>query len=309
MLRFDDEVAVITGAGRGLGAAYAKMLAGRGCRVVVNDLREAHGGAPDDPALSVVSGILAAGGSAVADNSSVVTAPQEIIDHAVDAFGRVDLVINNAGILARNPFTAVTPEQLADALAVHVQAALAVTQAAWPRLTEAPAGRVLFTSSGGVFGIPGSIAYSVAKSAIIGLTKTLTLEAGVGGPRVNAVMPAARTRMSTGTPGTDTEQLMAQFFDPAHVAAFVAWLMHADTGISGEIFSVGGGRAARVFLAESAGVVADSGQPESWADAAEALLRPDPYMVPASAFDELRETMSRLGPAAEKAFQQAFTAG
>jgi NAD(P)-dependent dehydrogenase (short-subunit alcohol dehydrogenase family) len=304
-LRFDDEVAIVTGAGRGIGASYARMLAQRGARVLVNDLGAGRHGEPseDRPALDMAAEIVAAGGAAVADSHNVITEADAIVEHAMDEFGRVDIVINNAGNLGRNPFGQVPLEQLDLVLGTHVRGSFAVTQAAWPHLGASGRGRVLFTSSQASFGAPGSICYSIAKSALIGFTNTLAAEGAPLGVRTNAIMPAAWTRLTSDTPQADISSFIESFFDADYVGAFVVWLVHADTPLNGQVFCVGGGRAGKVFLAEVPGVNTGSLVPEGWAGRSEELETVRQYERPASMVDELSFQAASLGGQAAEAWK------
>jgi hypothetical protein len=143
---------------------------------------------------------------------------------------------------------------------------------------------------------------------MVGLTKTLALEGRDDGIRVNAVLPSARTRMSAGTPGGSTVELMDRFFSVTHVASFVAWLLHASTKVTGEMFSVGGNRASRVFLGEAEGITCPSGTPEEWLDREGALLSVESFAVPAATFEHLRYMTTQLGLEARAAFERAFPA-
>ncbi|MGR6998283.1 SDR family NAD(P)-dependent oxidoreductase [Yinghuangia aomiensis] len=199
-LRFDGRVAVVTGAGRGLGRAYAHLLAARGASVVVNDLGVTTQGAPshEDRAGTVAAEITAAGGDAVPNRDTVATPEggQALIGTALDAYGRIDILVNNAGPQGGGLFDTVTDEQIDTPLRPHLHGAFHVTRPAWRAMCEQGYGRVVMTSSQAVLGIPGSGPYSAAKGGIVGLTNTLALEGARHGIRVNAVLPTA------GTPAT-----------------------------------------------------------------------------------------------------------
>jgi NAD(P)-dependent dehydrogenase (short-subunit alcohol dehydrogenase family) len=304
-LRFDDEVAIVTGGGRGIGARYARMLADRGAKVVVNDLGAGRHGedSPDRPADQVVAEIRAAGGEAVADDHDVRLDGPAVVERAVAEYGRVDIVLNNAGNLGRNPFGQVPLEQLDLVLGVHVRGSFAVTQAAWPHLVASGRGRVLFTSSQASFGAPGSICYSIAKSALIGFTNTLALEGASHGVRTNAIMPAAWTRLTSDTPQADISSLIEGFFDADYVAAFVVWLNHRATDLNGQVFCVGGGRSGKVFLAEVPGVTTGALAPEGWVGHAEELVTVRDYERPGSMVDELGFQAASLGGPVADAWQ------
>ncbi|MEV0346391.1 SDR family oxidoreductase [Nonomuraea sp. NPDC050680] len=283
MLRFDDRVAIITGAGHGLGRSHALLLAERGAQVVVNDLGGALDGtgASAGPAADVVELITKNGGQAIANADNVATpeGARAIVQAAVDAFGKIDIVVNNAGILRDRSFGKMAVEDFDSVLAVHVRGSYLVSQAAYPYMKEAGYGRVVNTSSpAGLFGNFGQANYSTAKMGLIGLTKTLGIEGARNGIKANAIAPIAWTRM--------TESLLpAEFeakFTPERVSALVAYLVHESCDPSGEVFSVGGGRVARVFVAEGPGWKSDELTPESLADNWAAVMAEQPYVLSAA---------------------------
>ena len=252
-LRFDHAVAVVTGAGGGLGRQHALELGRRGASVVVNDLGpDAAGGtAAGTPAERVAAEIRAGGGTAIASHASVATAAggQSIIDAAVAEFGRIDILVNNAGILRPQPFGELDFDVLADVLAVHLQGAFHVTRPAYQHMVAQGGGAVVNTTSGAVFGVAGQANYASAKGGIIGLTRVLAAEGAAHGVRANAVLPIAATPMTDGFfPGS-----LDTLLDSAFVAQLVSWLAHPDCAATGEFFSVGGGHIGRVFLGETAG--------------------------------------------------------
>ncbi|MFI7443742.1 SDR family oxidoreductase [Nonomuraea indica] len=283
MLRFDDRVAIITGAGHGLGRAHALLLAERGAKVVVNDLGGALDGtgASAGPAAEVVELITKNGGQAIANADNVAT-PEgagAIVQAALDAFGRVDIVVNNAGILRDRSFGKMTVEEFDAVLAVHVRGSYLVSRAAYPHMKEAGYGRLVNTSSpAGLFGNFGQANYSTAKMGLVGLTKTLGIEGARNGIKANAIAPVAWTRM--------TESLLpAEFearFTPERVSALVAYLVHESCEASGEVFSVGGGRVARVFVAEGPGWRSDEPTPEDISDNWAAIMAEQPYVLTAA---------------------------
>jgi NAD(P)-dependent dehydrogenase (short-subunit alcohol dehydrogenase family) len=266
--RFDGRVAIVTGAGRGLGRAYAQLLAERGASVVVNDLGGSMEGDGEDagPAAAVVAEIAAAGGTAVADTSDVAApeGAQALVDAAVGQFGRIDIVVNNAGIIRWAGFPEADADNLERHLAVHVGGSFNVTRAAWSHFVEHGYGRVVMTTSAGSFGLPNNVGYATAKAAVIGMTRSLTLAGDEHGIKINLVAPAAMTRMG-GEPedGADSPaaKATATLMAPGRVAPMVAFLAHEDCPVSGETYVAGGGRFARLFLASTVGHVDDAPEP------------------------------------------------
>jgi NAD(P)-dependent dehydrogenase (short-subunit alcohol dehydrogenase family) len=251
-LRFDGRVAVVTGAGRGIGRAYARLLAERGAKVVVNDLGGSMRGEGSDvgPAADAVDAIVAAGGEAVADANDVasVEGANALIAAAVDRFGRVDVVINNAGIMRWAGLPDLEASDLDAHLAVHTIGSFNTSRAAWPHMVEQGRGRIVNTTSAGMFGLPNNTAYATAKAGVVGLTRSLDTAGAPCGIRVNAVAPAAFTRMAgRGDPPPD--------MDPSLVAPVVAYLAHDSSTVGGEIYAAGSGRFARIFIAATPGYV------------------------------------------------------
>lgn len=258
-LAFDGRVAIVTGAGRGLGRAHALALARRGARVCVNDTGaelDGSGGSPD-PAEAVVAEIRAAGGEAIADLNSVGTPEggRAVVQAALDAFEQVDIVVNNAGILQDKTFAKLSPGMVEEVLAVHLAGAFWVTGAAWPHLRDRGYGRVVVTSSmGGYLGNFGQANYGAAKMGLIGLVKALAIEGERYGIRANAIAPAALTRMteSLGLPEAMRRML------PELVSPAVVFLAHESCPVSGEVLAVGGGRVGRVVIGETPGIVREA---------------------------------------------------
>lgn len=250
-LRFDGRVAVVTGAGRGIGRAYALLLAERGASVVVNDLGGSMEGTGADagPASDVVAEIVKAGGAALADSNDVadVAGAEALVEAAMRGFGRVDVVINNAGIMRWAALPELDVDDLSRHLAVHTIGSFNVTRAAWPHLLEQEFGRVVMTTSSGVFGLKNNTSYATAKAAVIGLTRSLAVAGASRGIRVNLMAPAAMTRMAGGSDAPD----MA----PELVAPMAAYLAHESCPVNGEIYAAGAGRFARIFVATTPGYV------------------------------------------------------
>lgn len=253
-LRFDGRVAVVTGAGRGLGRSYALLLASRGARVVVNDSGTSLSGSGADagPAHEVVQEILAAGGQAVACTDSVATPDggQAIIDTALERYGRIDVLIHNAGNVRRAPLRDMTPDDFDAVLDVHLCGAFHVVRVAFPVMCDAGHGRIVLTSSiGGLYGNHHVANYAAAKAGVIGLSNVVALEGASAGVTCNVVVPAAVTRMAE---GIDTSAYPPM--SPELVAPVVGWLAHESCSVAGEIFVALAGRVARVVIAETPGV-------------------------------------------------------
>jgi NAD(P)-dependent dehydrogenase (short-subunit alcohol dehydrogenase family) len=298
-------VAVVTGAGAvgGLGRAHAMHVAAQGCRVVVNDVGLPFG--DDVPAAEhVAAEIRAAGGEAVADTHDVVTEAAGIVATALEAFGGVDIVVNNAGIGASTPIGPDASDEWARTIDVSLTGSIAVTGAAWPHLERSGAGRVVMTASNTMFGAPRSAAYSTAKSAMYGLTRSLAGEGRRSGIAVNCIMPAAWTRLTAALPPGPVAELMEARFPPEAVASFVAWLCSPSCPVSGEAFSVGGWRAARVVLAETVGAVVEpEAEPTVWGEVLEEVMATEGLAFPTSSSDEVSWLAHTVGGEVPEAYR------
>ncbi|MGH7269078.1 MAG: SDR family NAD(P)-dependent oxidoreductase, partial [Polyangiaceae bacterium] len=238
-LRFDNRVAIVTGAGNGLGRSHAMLLASRGAKVVVNDLGGGHtgGGKSSAAADKVVQEIKDAGGSAVANDESVEDGAK-IVQCALDTFGRIDIVINNAGILRDVSFPKMTAEDWDLIYRVHVLGSFRVTQAAWNHMRDAGYGRIIMTASAaGIYGNFGQANYSMAKLGLHGFAQTLAIEGRKRGVHANTIAPIAGSRMTETVLPPD----LVAALKPEFVSPLVAWLCHDTCEETGSLFEVGGG--------------------------------------------------------------------
>lgn len=287
-VRFDGRVAVITGAGGGLGRSYALYLAERGAKIVVNDLGGTTDGQGKDgrAADAVVAEIKALGAEAVANYDSVSTARggEHIIQTAMDAFGTVDIVINNAGILRDSSMVKMTPENFDILIDVHLKGAFYVTQPAFKVMKERGYGRVVYTASAaGVFGNFGQANYAAAKMGLVGLSSVTAIEGGKYNIKSNVITPIARTRL--------TEELMGPtggMFAPEFIAPMVAYLVSEECPYSHEIFNVGAGRYSRIFIGSAPGWNAPAGTTPSVEDIRgrlDTIRSIEGYKIPVTAVD------------------------
>ncbi|MBP2368884.1 SDR family NAD(P)-dependent oxidoreductase [Pseudonocardia parietis] len=307
---FGGRVAVVTGAGRGIGRAYAQLLAARGAQVVVNDLGGTQEGDGSDagPAQQVVDEIIAAGGRAVANGSDVSTpgGGAQIVDAALDAFGRIDSLVANAGIMRWMGLPEADAAYLQSHLDVHLLGSFNVIRAAWPHFTTQGYGRIVTTTSVGMFGVPENLAYASAKAGIIGLTRNAAIRGAEHGIRANVISPNAWTRMA-GHPSTNRDDVPpagddsgpAAAMDPALVAPMVGLLAHERCPCTGEIFAAGAGRFSRIFIGATPGYLHTDGAPtiEDVAANLDTVVDEKGYTVPADLGDFVSAFMSHLRPA------------
>jgi NAD(P)-dependent dehydrogenase (short-subunit alcohol dehydrogenase family) len=262
-ITFDGRVAIITGAGGGLGRSHALALAERGASVVVNDLGGAvdGSGGSESAAQLVVDEILDNGGAAVANHDSVATPEggEAIVQCAVDAFGRIDIVINNAGILRDKAFHKMDTSMIDAVIDVHLKGAFHVSRPAFILMRLQGFGRIVSTTSAsGLFGNFGQANYGAAKAGLVGLTRVLAQEGAMHGVKANAIAPIALTRMTEGILGDLSAQV-----SPETVSPMVVYLASEACEETGHIYSVAGGRVARIVTMETPGVVFDNLSPES----------------------------------------------
>jgi NAD(P)-dependent dehydrogenase (short-subunit alcohol dehydrogenase family) len=287
-------VAIVTGAGRGLGRAFALGLAGDGCAVVVNDV--------DDSAVAVVGEIEAAGGTAVACQGSVADSPtvEAVTGIALETFGRLDVLVNNAGIVRQTPIEEMPIEEFDEVIAVHLRGSMMMSRAAFPAMREAGGGRIVtVASSSGAFGLRGQIAYGSAKAGQMGLTRALAIEGDAHDIRANAIFPWAATspgRTTTDLPGRVWKPLAPRRL-PDHVVPLVLYLASRACDRTGRFYSALAGRYAEIFTGLTAGWLSpDEGPPsptqlESHLDEIESRQT---YTVPRTLEDEVTVALDRL---------------
>ena len=288
-ISYDGRVAIVTGAGGGIGRTYALELASRGALVVVNDLGGSVKGEGGDhtAAQKVVDEITAAGGEAVPNYDSVAT-PEggaSIVTTAVEAFGKVDVVINNAGFLRDKSFLKLTWEDLDAIIDVHLKAAFYVSQPAFAIMKENGYGRFVFTASNATFGNFGQTNYAAAKMGLIGLSNTIAVEGARNGILSNVIMPVAKTRM--------TEELLGSFADvlgPEFVTPMVTYLASEACTTTHGAYSAAGGRYARVFTGLAPGWFAGKDATVTAEDIVANIAQieaEEGYIVPQSTTDEI----------------------
>ncbi len=297
-LGFDGKVAIVTGGGGGLGREHALEFARRGARVVVNDL----GGAVDgtggsvSAAQAVVDEISALGGEAVANGDSVATVEggEAIVQSALDAFGQVDIVVNNAGILRDKSFHNMTDELITPVIDVHLKGAFYVTLPAWKLFREQKSGAVINTSSNsGLLGNFGQANYGAAKMGLVGFTRVLAAEGVKHGIRANAIAPVAKTRMTEDLLGSMAEQL-----DPKFVTPVVIYLAHESCPATGQVFSAAGGTIAKFFVGLTQGTSRGADiTPETVREDWHAINDEAGYVVPANPAEEFGKLLQNWGVA------------
>jgi len=298
---FEGRVAVVTGAGRGIGRAHALLLADRGASVVVNDLGGSVEGLGADAGVAdaVAEEVVASGGAAAADSSDVATTAgaRTLVDTALERFGRLDILVNNAGIIRWAGLPDADEDNLASHLAVHAVGSFNTTRAAWPHMVEQGYGRIVMTTSTGIFGLPQNVSYATAKAAVIGLTRSLKTAGTRHGIKINLIAPAAFTRMAGQRTASGTGDASTPM-SPDLVAPMVAFLAHEACPVSGEIYAAGAGRFSRIFIASTPGYVHATPEPtiediaRNWA----AINDETGYYVPADLTDWSSTFMAHLPP-------------
>lgn len=305
-ISFTGQVALVSGAGRGLGRSYCLALAQRGATVLVNDISAEH-------ADAVVAAIQNEGGQASADSHSVAEAAgaQALVDAALEHHGRLDIVINNAGIMRNGYLEDLPPEKLDAVLAVHLRGSFLLTRAAWPIMRRQGYGRVIMTSSaGGLFAMPGAANYAAAKAGLYGLGRALAQEGAALGIRVNTILPRAATTINAGDPIPDyarhanypsgMNEALASRRTTEAVTPLVLYLASRQCAVNGEAFSAAFGRYCRVFVGTTPGWLADdvaTVRPEDFAARMAQICATEGYAVPQDLFDEVKTIAHTLGVA------------
>ena len=289
-LRFDGRTAIVTGAGQGLGRAYARLLADRGAQVVVNDIAA-------QSANEVMNEITTAGGIAIADHHTVTT-PEggvALAEQARDAFGAVHIVINNAGVNRAAEFADMTPESgpelFDEMIAVHLLGPCHVLWPLWPAMIEQGYGRVVNVASSAVWGLRGQAVYASCKAGMMGLTRTLGHEGRYHGVQVNCVLPWAVTDKSPDRSGEEFGPVVKAHMRPENVAPAVIWLAHQDCLANGELFTVDGPRMARLAWIATHGHTDLDPTPESYRDHWDQVMDLSEYTVPTSTNDHMRNSV------------------
>lgn len=247
--RFDGQVAIVTGAGAGMGREHAKLLAARGAAVVVNDITQDH-------AEETVKMIVDAGGKAVVnhDDVSVEASANKIVEAAIQHFGRLDILVSNAAIIKNVPFTEMTTQEFDRVLKVNTYGAFHVTKAAWSHFVKQKYGRILLVISSSAFVSQPLIShYAASKGAVLGMGKTIAAEGVEHGITVNMLAPGAFTAMAGSMEDEEARKQMEIMMPSSLVAPVAAWLVHKDNTLNGEIIEAAAGRAALNFVGSSKG--------------------------------------------------------
>ena len=310
-LGFDGKVAIVTGAGGGLGQQHALLLASRGARVVVNDIGvSVTGESPDNSPAEAVAGLIRdQGGEAVADTASIASAEggQALVQTALDTYGRIDIVVNNAGILRDAVFDDMTSDQLDPLIDVHLKGTFFVTRPAWTAMREQGYGRVVnTTSAAALLATAKKSNYGAVKGGILGLTKVLAAEGAPHNIKVNAIAPFAMTRMLTHSMESSSDaadldpgvmEMMEGFMrklDPALVSPVVAYLAHEQCAVSGEVYTVGGGQVSQFFIGRTHGYYRPNLSVEDVRDNLDQIRDKTGYTVPADPGEETAQLFASI---------------
>ncbi len=296
-LRFDGLVALVTGAGTGMGLEHARLLGARGATVVVNDNAGPSPDAQPSAAELAAEVIAAEGGTAVADQHDISDADQiaEMIDGILSPLGRLDIVVANAGVHMQKPFADETPEEVSRLLAVNTLGVYTLAQRAWPHIGNSGRGRMVLTASNaGLFGSLDQVAYGMSKGAVVGLVKGLALQAQAAGLAVNGLCPIATTRLTADRPAFDGVQ---QQFAPRHLSPIVAYLAHPLCALNGVVLTAAGGQVSRVVMARTVGIYSRSLDVEEVADRIREIVAPEDLYEPTSSADEFAFVKQRIAAA------------
>lgn len=299
-IRFDGKAILVTGAGRGMGRDHALLLAARGASVVVADNGSAMDGsdATTGPAEAVVAEIRSAGGVAVSCTAdlSAEEGSSAAVQTSLDAFGRIDGLLHNAST-SPNLYSPdqVPTDQLDLVQRINVSAGFWLTRAAWPHMKDQGFGRIVYIASHSIYGVRGAAPYASAKSAFIGLSRAYALEGVEDDILCNVVLPSAYTRMTERMPPSDYRTWVSNTLAPARVSPGVAYLLSAECGQTGEMFSIGGGRVARVQLAETEGVTGLGDSIEEWRDAFDVVMTQQKRIFPKDQQERFEVVAKSLG--------------
>lgn len=298
MLDFKGRVAVVSGSSYGMGKEYARMLAARGARVVVNGRTKSK---VDD----LVKEIITNGGQAVADYSDVAKDAAHLVKTAIDYYGQLDIVINNAAIIKVGLFGEGDPNEFWQVFDVSFRGTVELTRAAWPYLVKSGSGRVILISSSGIWANPGASAYGASKGAVWALGNTLAEEGDRVGVQVSTIMPTAYTPMTAGAYSNPTIiSTLRDLMGPEHVAGFVAYLCHQDTKVHGDMWEVSGGRAGRMVMCALPRVQSPVSTPEGWVGLDEALTADSDELVKyRNTGVQFADEMIAANPAVAEAFK------
>ena len=287
-MRYDGEVAIVAGGGGAIGGAAAALFAARGAKVVVNDVSES--------AHAVSERIAATGGTAIPLVASAVTEAGSIVQAALEAFGRVDIVLNTTGLTHVGLFHLIPAEDWQRVFDSHFASTLELTRAAWGALSASCNGRLINSASTTIFGGEYSTPYIAPKGAIFAAGRAWALEGRSQNIRVNTIMPTATSQMNADLPDPELVRVYREHFQPEKVAGFLGWLAHRDNTLSGHTFVVGGGQAEHVYLAKAQPVFAENPEsPEAWAEHAAALTSKVQASAPDNVVDEMRLRLEAMG--------------
>lgn len=284
-IRFDGRAILVTGGGRGIGRVHALLLASRGAKIVVADNGVAlDGTAPSQgPADSVVAEIIAAGGQAISCTADLATEQGSnlAVAAAIDAFGRIDGLLHNATTIpALVPADLLSSRDLDVVMRVNAFAGIWLARAAWPQMVKQNYGRILYTTSAGIYGVAANAPYCAAKAAAIGIARCLAPEGARHNILINVVAPSARTRTTEGFLQSAYADWLFETMPPEKVAVGAAYLMSEACTVNGEIFAIGGGRIARITLAETDGHMGTGASIEEVADAMPAVMSDESFFYP-----------------------------